>query len=139
MWHQLNEEQKVPFMVEANRLRDEHKLANPGYRYQPKRRTKLVVSTVETIPQAKVEPPKRANKKRPVPQDLNREVKHLNGKRHRRIHDAHGQLPSVIKSAEVESRFNYYGSMVNIDVMVNDKLDLETSDVSEDQTRYILN
>lgn len=44
MWHQLNDEQKVPFMQEANRLRDEHKVANPGYRYQPKRRYKRVIA-----------------------------------------------------------------------------------------------
>lgn len=44
MWHQLNDEQKVPFMQEANRLRDEHKVANPGYRYQPKRRYKRIIA-----------------------------------------------------------------------------------------------
>ena len=41
MWHQLKEDQKVPFIEEANRLRDEHKCENPGYKYQPKRRPKM--------------------------------------------------------------------------------------------------
>jgi hypothetical protein len=41
MWHQLKEDQKLPFMEEANRLRDEHKNENPGYKYQPKRRPKM--------------------------------------------------------------------------------------------------
>ena len=41
MWHQLNEDQKIPFVEEANRLRDEHKVDNPGYKYQPKRRPKM--------------------------------------------------------------------------------------------------
>jgi hypothetical protein len=41
MWHQLKEDQKVPFIEEANRLRDEHSKKNPGYKYQPKRRPKM--------------------------------------------------------------------------------------------------
>ena len=41
MWHQLKDDQKKPFMEEANRLRDEHKCDNPGYKYQPKRRPKM--------------------------------------------------------------------------------------------------
>ena len=48
MWHQLNEDQKLPFIDEANRLRDEHKQANPGYKYQPKRRSKFIQSNVNT-------------------------------------------------------------------------------------------
>lgn len=41
MWHQLNDQQRVPFIEEANRLRDEHKLDHPEYKYQPKRKTKM--------------------------------------------------------------------------------------------------
>jgi len=49
MWHQLNEDQKLPFIDEANRLRDEHKQANPGYKYQPKRRSKFLPSNSTSI------------------------------------------------------------------------------------------
>lgn len=44
MWHQMSEQQKVPFSLEANRLKSEHKVKYPNYRYQPKRRTKLVAT-----------------------------------------------------------------------------------------------
>lgn len=45
MWHQMSEQQKVPFSMEASRLKNEHKLKYPNYRYKPKRRAKLVAST----------------------------------------------------------------------------------------------
>ena len=51
MWHQLNDEQKIPFVEEANRLRDEHKVANPGYKYQPKRRPKATQLNPHPPPQ----------------------------------------------------------------------------------------
>ncbi len=49
MWHQMTEQQKVPFSVEANRLKNEHKLKYPNYRYQPKRRAKLVANNLTNI------------------------------------------------------------------------------------------
>ncbi len=49
MWHQMTEQQKVPFSVEANRLKSEHKLKYPNYRYQPKRRAKLVANNLTNI------------------------------------------------------------------------------------------
>lgn len=49
MWHQLSDEQKVPFSLEASRLKNEHKLKYPNYRYQPRRRTKLVATNVTNI------------------------------------------------------------------------------------------
>ncbi|CAF0799693.1 unnamed protein product [Brachionus calyciflorus] len=41
IWHQLTEDQKSPFIDEANRLREEHKIENPDYKYQPKRKPKI--------------------------------------------------------------------------------------------------
>lgn len=49
MWHQLSEEQKIPFSIEAGRLKNEHKLKYPDYRYQPKRRTKLVATNMTNM------------------------------------------------------------------------------------------
>jgi len=49
MWHQLSEEQKIPFSIEADRLKNEHKLKYPDYRYQPKRRTKLVATNMTNM------------------------------------------------------------------------------------------
>lgn len=49
MWHQLTDEQKIPFSIEASRLKNEHKLKYPDYRYQPRRRTKLVATNVTNI------------------------------------------------------------------------------------------
>lgn len=51
MWHQLSDEQKIPFSIEASRLKNEHKLKYPDYRYQPRRRTKLVAANVTNIDQ----------------------------------------------------------------------------------------
>jgi hypothetical protein len=124
MWHQLKDEQKVPFTVEANRLRDEHRLANPGYRYQPKRRTKLVASTIETSPQTKDEAFQRAGKKRPASQV--REAKHANGKRVKRVHES---LSMAVKGEGVEPRLNYYGGT---DKFTNGKSDLEIINASEE-------
>lgn len=52
MWHQLSDEQKIPFSIEASRLKNEHKLKYPDYRYQPRRRTKLVATNVTNIDQS---------------------------------------------------------------------------------------
>ena len=85
MWHQLKDEQKLPFMHEANRLRDEHKMANPGYRYQPKRRTKLPVSSSNSTAFIQVEPALNevvscGRKKRKLVESSS---KHSNGKKHK--------------------------------------------------------
>jgi hypothetical protein len=47
LWHKLSDEQKVPFMEEANRLRDEHKNEHPEYKYQPKRRPKMYMHSMK--------------------------------------------------------------------------------------------
>ncbi len=47
LWHKLSDEQKIPFMEEANRLRDEHKSEHPEYKYQPKRRPKMYMHSMK--------------------------------------------------------------------------------------------
>lgn len=37
-WRKLSEEDKEPYVEEARRLTQQHKMENPGYKYQPKRR-----------------------------------------------------------------------------------------------------
>lgn len=37
-WRKLSEEDKEPYVEEARRLTEQHKMDNPGYKYQPKRR-----------------------------------------------------------------------------------------------------
>lgn len=37
-WRKLSEEDKEPYVEEARRLTEQHKIENPGYKYQPKRR-----------------------------------------------------------------------------------------------------
>ncbi|XP_078375301.1 transcription factor SOX-14-like [Oculina patagonica] len=37
-WRKLSEEDKEPYVEEARRLTEQHKMENPGYKYQPKRR-----------------------------------------------------------------------------------------------------
>lgn len=37
-WRKLSEEDKEPYVEEARRLNEQHKVENPGYKYQPKRR-----------------------------------------------------------------------------------------------------
>lgn len=37
-WRKLSEEDKEPYIEEARRLTEQHKMENPGYKYQPKRR-----------------------------------------------------------------------------------------------------
>ena len=85
MWHQLKDDQKLPFMHEANRLRDEHKIANPGYRYQPKRRTKLPTVLCNPTQFIQVDPPLSdvtsfGRKKRKL---VESSAKHSNGKKHK--------------------------------------------------------
>ncbi|XP_026762828.1 transcription factor SOX-8-like [Galleria mellonella] len=38
MWKSLSEEQKLPFIKEADKLRTQHKREHPDYKYQPRRR-----------------------------------------------------------------------------------------------------
>lgn len=38
-WRKLSEEDKEPYVEEARRLTERHKMDNPGYKYQPRRRT----------------------------------------------------------------------------------------------------
>ncbi|XP_063363683.1 transcription factor Sox-9-A-like [Cydia amplana] len=38
MWKSLSEDQKLPFVNEANKLRTQHKIEYPDYKYQPRRR-----------------------------------------------------------------------------------------------------
>ncbi|KAJ7385765.1 hypothetical protein OS493_013799 [Desmophyllum pertusum] len=37
-WRKLSDEEKEPYVEEARRLTEQHKMQNPGYKYQPKRR-----------------------------------------------------------------------------------------------------
>lgn len=37
-WRKLSEQDKEPYVEEARRLTEQHKMENPGYKYQPKRR-----------------------------------------------------------------------------------------------------
>ena len=37
-WRKLSEADKEPYVEEARRLTEQHKMDNPGYKYQPKRR-----------------------------------------------------------------------------------------------------
>ncbi len=48
LWHDLSEQDKQPFIKEANRLRIEHKQEFPQYKYQPKRKNKLSSSSNTT-------------------------------------------------------------------------------------------
>ena len=47
LWHKLTEAQKIPFVDEANRLRDEHRNEHPNYKYQPKRRPKMYMHSLK--------------------------------------------------------------------------------------------
>lgn len=38
MWKNLSEEEKLPFIKEADKLRTQHKKQHPDYKYQPRRR-----------------------------------------------------------------------------------------------------
>ncbi len=49
LWHKLSEDEKIPFIEEANRLRDEHKQVHPEYKYQPKRRPKMYMHSVKML------------------------------------------------------------------------------------------
>ncbi|RNA08988.1 transcription factor SOX-8 [Brachionus plicatilis] len=49
MWNRLTYEQKLPFIEEANRLKQEHSRQNPGYKYQPKRKPKKTLRTVGQV------------------------------------------------------------------------------------------
>ena len=42
-WKKLSEEDKEPYVEEARRLKEQHKMENPGYKYQPKRRNSKII------------------------------------------------------------------------------------------------
>ncbi len=48
VWGQLANEQKKVYFEEAERIKKEHKLENPNYKFQPKRRMKLVATLTST-------------------------------------------------------------------------------------------
>lgn len=82
MWHQLTDEQKVPFSLEASRLKNEHKLMYPNYRYQPRRRTKLVATNITNIDEEIEKKSSINNEASFVPKDIARKrklIKNSNG------------------------------------------------------------
>ncbi|XP_068229186.1 transcription factor SOX-8-like isoform X2 [Palaemon carinicauda] len=54
VWRVLSDEEKLPFIEEAERLRSQHKKDHPDYKYQPRRRKppKTLSSLMETDPTA---------------------------------------------------------------------------------------
>jgi hypothetical protein len=46
VYRSLPEEQRQPFIAEANRLREQHKCDYPEYRYQPKRKVKSMFKEI---------------------------------------------------------------------------------------------
>lgn len=58
-WRKLSEEDKEPYVEEARRLTEQHKMENPGYKYQPKRRK----SKRKRKPDKKIVPPTTHYKK----------------------------------------------------------------------------
>ncbi len=137
MWHHLNDDQKVPFMVEANRLRDEHKAANPGYRYQPKRRSKLTVSSDESNVKIRSKLTvssdesnvkiingsiNKIKKKRLIPKAPS--TKHLNGKPIRRVDNQN--VDTGLSNDEIAT---------NNSTSVK-KFELEICEISQDNSRF---
>lgn len=105
LWHKLSDEQKIPFINEANRLRDEHKNVHPDYKYQPKRRPKMYMHNMKTPPSAVLnESPssKRENRQ----QNLNRETA---------LHPKLKRPATATKtqSHEVKQQRNIYNDQVN--------------------------
>ncbi|KAI5645349.1 HMG (high mobility group) box domain-containing protein [Phthorimaea operculella] len=45
MWKSLSEEEKLPFVREADKLRTQHKREYPDYKYQPRRRNNKPVAS----------------------------------------------------------------------------------------------
>lgn len=54
LWHRLTDEQRAPFIEEANRLRDEHKSEHPDYKYQPKRKPKQIANQIKSTTSSQV-------------------------------------------------------------------------------------
>lgn len=69
-WKLLNDDQKTPYVEEAERLRQLHMQNYPDYKYRPRKKSnQLLNQTVETATAAGVSPNRRANQlPRPVAQ-----------------------------------------------------------------------
>jgi hypothetical protein len=91
MWHQLNDEQRIPFIDEANRLRDEHKMDHPDYKYQPKRKSKLNTNGTDSNHnndnnnKNNINNNNNNNNKRVTPYDTNNRKSQLNNKQTKRV------------------------------------------------------
>ena len=65
-WKQLTADERVPYMVESERLKGAHKLKYPDYKYRPKKRTKSEKEADSLLQQKKVEL-RRSVQVRPLP------------------------------------------------------------------------
>ena len=51
LWHELAEQEKIPYVQEASRLRSLHKQEFPEYKYQPKRKPKISMNALRLMNQ----------------------------------------------------------------------------------------
>jgi hypothetical protein len=93
IWHQLRDDQKLPFIEEANRLKDEHKTEHPDYKYQPKRIRKMAHIKQEHITKEKTN--KTRNEKKLV---SNQDVNQFN------FHQIAPPSPTISSDVQIEKK-----------------------------------